>query len=143
MVGIYSFEGISTNVNATYNWWGTTDTQAINQTIHDNKNDFNLGTVEFVPFLTAPNPEAMPNPNAPIPTPPAPTSTQSPSASPKVSRSPSSSPSQAEANTTSSLSAELISDGIVTVVIVAVAVGAFLLGKRAERKSTRSADYQI
>jgi hypothetical protein len=49
---------LSNDINATYNWWGTTDTQAINQTIYDFKNDFNLGTVTFVPFLTEPNPEA-------------------------------------------------------------------------------------
>ena len=48
----------SNNVNATYNWWGTTDTQAINQTIFDFKNNFNLGTVNFVPFLNAPNLQA-------------------------------------------------------------------------------------
>jgi hypothetical protein len=46
------------NTNATYNWWGTTETQAINQSIHDYYDDFNLGTVEFVPFLTELNPEA-------------------------------------------------------------------------------------
>jgi hypothetical protein len=46
------------NINATYNWWGTTDTQAISQTIHDSTDDFTLGTVEFVPFLTELNPEA-------------------------------------------------------------------------------------
>ncbi len=49
---------VSTPVNATYNWWGTTDTQAINLTIHDFKYDLNLGTVSFVPFLTAQNPQA-------------------------------------------------------------------------------------
>jgi parallel beta-helix repeat protein len=45
------------DVNATYNWWGTTDTQIINQTIYDHKNNFDLGTVTFVPFLTSLNPE--------------------------------------------------------------------------------------
>lgn len=53
-------EGSSSNIDATYNWWGTTDTQAINMTIHDYKYDFDLGKVTFVPFLTEPNPEAMP-----------------------------------------------------------------------------------
>jgi hypothetical protein len=51
------------DINATYNWWGTTDASAINQTIYDFKNDFNLGVVSFVPFLTAPNPLA---PKAPL-----------------------------------------------------------------------------
>jgi len=54
------------NISATNNWWGTTDQQAINQTIYDFKNNFNLGTVNFVPFLTTPNSQAIPNPNAPI-----------------------------------------------------------------------------
>jgi parallel beta-helix repeat protein len=48
----------SSNINATYNWWGTTDTQAIKQTIYDFKNDFNSGNVTFVPFLTTPVTEA-------------------------------------------------------------------------------------
>ena len=64
--------GLAASVNATYNWWGTTDTQAINQTIYDNKNDFNLGTVTFVPFLSEPDSHApttsKDNP-APSPTP--------------------------------------------------------------------------
>jgi len=78
----------SSNINATYNWWGTTDQQAINQTIHDSKNDFNLGTVSFVPFLTAPIPDAPTSPTD-IPTKittststATPTQTENPSASP-------------------------------------------------------------
>ena len=55
----------SNNLDATNNWWGTTDPQAINQTIHDNKNDAKLGTVTFVPFLTEPNPEASPTAEIP------------------------------------------------------------------------------
>ena len=57
------------NINAANNWWGTTDISVINQTIYDHKDNFNLGTVTFTPILTASNPEAMPNPNAPTPTP--------------------------------------------------------------------------
>ena len=45
------------DVVATYNWWGTTEISAINQTIYDFNNDFNLGTVIFTPFLIEPNPE--------------------------------------------------------------------------------------
>jgi hypothetical protein len=56
---------VPTAVNATYNWWGTTDTQAINLTIYDYKYDFYLGKVNFVPFLTEPNPEAIPIPEFP------------------------------------------------------------------------------
>jgi hypothetical protein len=71
-------------VDATYNWWGTTETKAINQSIYDFKNDFNLGLVTFVPFLAEPNPQAMHDPNAPLPT-----SMASPSLTPTVTLSPS------------------------------------------------------
>lgn len=50
----------SNNTNAAHNWWGTTDAQAINQTIYDYKKDFYLGTVNFLPLLAEPNPEAPP-----------------------------------------------------------------------------------
>jgi hypothetical protein len=50
--------GPSNNMDIVNNWWGTTDTQAINQTISDFKNDFNQGKVNFVPFLAQPNPDA-------------------------------------------------------------------------------------
>jgi hypothetical protein len=73
---------IAENIDATNNWWGTTDTQAIEQSIHDFEDDFNLGKVTFVPFLTAPNPEApeIPTPTpSPIPSPePTPTPSQGP-----------------------------------------------------------------
>ena len=53
----YNLRSKSANdIIATNNWWGTTDSSAINQTIYDNKYDFNLGTVNFIPFLTEPNP---------------------------------------------------------------------------------------
>jgi parallel beta-helix repeat protein len=52
---IYLSSGTIGNVDAINNWWGTTDTQAINQSMYDSKNDFNVGTVNFVPFLTASN----------------------------------------------------------------------------------------
>jgi hypothetical protein len=56
------------NLNASYNWWGTADAQAINQTIHDFKNDFSSGSVNFVPYLNASNPQAPSS--APITYPP-------------------------------------------------------------------------
>ncbi len=43
------------DVDATYNWWGTTDAEAIEQSIYDSEDDFNLAKVSFEPFLTAPN----------------------------------------------------------------------------------------
>jgi parallel beta-helix repeat protein len=54
------------NINAANNYWGTTDQHIISQKIHDYKNDFNLGNVTFNPFLTTPNPQAMPNVDDPI-----------------------------------------------------------------------------
>ena len=94
--------GLSTSyaVDATYNWWGTTDISAINQTIYDSKNSASLGSVNFTPFLTESNPKApalesiyltpAPTPT-PIPTPipivtptPYPTPTYAPAPTPRV-----------------------------------------------------------
>ena len=50
----------SNTIDATNNWWGTTDTQAINLTIYDYNYNFDLGKVTFTPFLTEPNQEAIP-----------------------------------------------------------------------------------
>ncbi len=57
---------VATNLDATNNWWGTTDSYTINQTIYDFKNDFKLGNVTYTPLLTAPSSQA---PKSPIPTP--------------------------------------------------------------------------
>jgi len=42
------------DVDVTYNWWGTTDPQSISLKIFDSEDDSNLGTANFVPFLTEP-----------------------------------------------------------------------------------------
>jgi hypothetical protein len=77
------------SVDCTNNWWGSTDQQAITQSIYDFKNDFNLGTVNFVPFLTEANSQALPDPNAPLSTPTqTPTPTTSPTSPPTPSESP-------------------------------------------------------
>ena len=60
--------GVRSDLNATYNWWGSTDNASIDQTIYDSNSDFNLGTVNFQPFLTNANTLAVPDPNMPIPT---------------------------------------------------------------------------
>jgi hypothetical protein len=52
----YNVLGSNVPLTATNNWWGTSDSQAINQTIYDFKNDFNFGIVSFTPFLILPNP---------------------------------------------------------------------------------------
>ena len=51
-------ENTSGEVDATNNWWSTIDAQQINMSIYDGKYDFNLDNVNFVPFLTEPNPQA-------------------------------------------------------------------------------------
>jgi hypothetical protein len=55
------------DVNATYNWWGTVDAGKISQAIYDYQSDFTLGKVNFVPFLTEPNPQAAPDTYVPTP----------------------------------------------------------------------------
>jgi hypothetical protein len=75
----------SSNFDATYNWWGTTDASAISRTIVDYKNDYHLGNVTFIPFLDAPNPRAplISSFVEPSPSPsPSPTPEPSPSPSP-------------------------------------------------------------
>lgn len=57
------------NIDASNNWWGTTDRLAIDQKIYDYNDDLNLGKVTYTPFLTEANPQALPDPNAAIPTP--------------------------------------------------------------------------
>ncbi len=121
---IYNFKsGISNNIDVASNWWGTIDPQAINQTIYDSKNDFNIGTVNFITFLTASNPQAMPDPNAPIPT-PVPTSTPNQTSS--------STPTPTSVSSQNPISIYEILIAILVVLIVAfVAVMAVLVrGKR-------------
>jgi len=79
--GVTLSQGTSANVDAAYNWWGTTDTSTIDASIFDFKEDFNLGNVTYLPLLFSPNQQAMPDPNAPIPT-------QVPSAAPLPSNNP-------------------------------------------------------
>ncbi len=71
---IYNKDG---SVNAAYNWWGTTDTNAIEQSII---NEYTVSHVNFTPFLTLPNLQAPPIPaNIAYPTPSPSPSTASPS----------------------------------------------------------------
>ncbi|MGD6934272.1 MAG: NosD domain-containing protein [Candidatus Bathyarchaeia archaeon] len=70
-------EKTSAEIGASDNYWGTTDANAINQSIYDSKNDFTLGTVTFTPFLNEPNPDAPttpPDSYTPTETPAIPTS---------------------------------------------------------------------
>jgi hypothetical protein len=45
------------DLNATMNWWGTTNTTEIGAFIYDYYDDYNLSRVLFEPFLTSPIPE--------------------------------------------------------------------------------------
>lgn len=60
--GQYSIylDGTSSTIDATNNWWGTTDTQTIDTTIYDFKHDFYLGKVNIEPILTEQNPNTEP-----------------------------------------------------------------------------------
>jgi hypothetical protein len=49
---------LSGDINAANNWWGTTDTAAIDGLIHDFNDDFSVGKVNYTPILTAPDPQA-------------------------------------------------------------------------------------
>jgi parallel beta-helix repeat protein len=69
------------DVDAADNWWGTTDYYAVRESIFDFNDDFNLGNVTFVPFLTELEPTAPSIASAPEPT-PAPTPSSSPASSP-------------------------------------------------------------
>ncbi len=116
-------------VDATNDWWGTTDTQAINQTIYDFKDDFTLGTVNFVPFLTSENPEAMPNLNGSIPilTPsPSPT----PSISPTQTSTPSPSPTSSPIITPSSSIPEFPTLTILALTATATLLAAFFIKRK-------------
>ncbi len=84
-------DNTANNINVEYNWWGTTDTSVIDKSIYDFNDDFNFEKVNYTPFLTEPNPYAMPDPNALIPKPNE-SPPQSPSPSPSLSPSPNSSP---------------------------------------------------
>jgi hypothetical protein len=111
---------VSNNVSATNNWWGTTDKQTISQKIYDNKNDFNLGKVNFEPFLTAPNPEAPEASDVPTPTP-------TPTSTPSLSPSPTTSPEQ-EPSPTPSQEPMLTPEQFEVILGVAIAVAVFGAG---------------
>lgn len=57
--GINVYLTSSGNLDASNNWWGTTDTSAIIKSIYDFNNDFNLGNVTFTPPLSSPNTQAI------------------------------------------------------------------------------------
>jgi parallel beta-helix repeat protein len=65
MVADYS--GKSADIFIPNNWWGTTSTSAIDQSIYDFSDDFNLGKVSYSPILTSENTQAYPDSSVSIP----------------------------------------------------------------------------
>ena len=118
-----SLSGTASDINASYNWWGTTDTQAINQSIYDVKRDYNLGKVNFIPFLTEPNPQAMPDPNMPIPTP-----ITTPSPSPSPSQNSTTPPDQSSTQPTTPTGLNEIEIAILTALIIIIALLIVIVG---------------
>lgn len=69
------------NVDASNNWWGTTDETIISGTISDYSDHSNLGTLTFEPFLTQPAYAPTVPTSVVLPTvPPTPTATPTPTA---------------------------------------------------------------
>ncbi len=57
-LNVNSYCGMAIPMN--YNWWGTNDASAIQQSIHDHSADSALGVIDFTPFLSALNQAAYP-----------------------------------------------------------------------------------
>ena len=100
--------GAQVDISAANNWWGKTDTAEIDQKIYDSNDDFELGEVNYTPFLTEANSAAMPDPNAPTPT-------LAPTEAPSTSPTPSQEPIQTDP-----------AEAIVGVAITAIVLGAGL-----------------
>ncbi|MGB9960451.1 MAG: hypothetical protein ACPLKQ_08070 [Candidatus Bathyarchaeales archaeon] len=115
----------SKDINVTYNWWGTTETQSISQSIIDFEEDFNLGKVVYVPFLASPNAEAP----AATYIPPADSPTPPPSQEP---------PSNQESPQTGSVETNLALALILTVVCASLGVLIYFVKKRNSNKKYAS-----
>ena len=81
------------SVDVPNNWWGTADTAAIDQTIYDFKEDFSLGTVNYTPILSHPDPQA-PSANVQLPVPQTATPTPLPDNPPSSSAQPTVNPTE-------------------------------------------------
>ncbi len=133
----YSFKlnQFPSNVTISNNWWGTTDTVAIDQSIYDVNDDFNLGAVLFTPFLTVPNPEAPAIPSSiPTLTPTsAPAPTQAPASTPTTTELPSPSPTATSPSPQTGLSGTETAIIIALIVIASVQVVTLVLVLKKKR----------
>lgn len=100
------------DVNVPNNWWGTTDTEQINQKIYDQDWDFNLGEVDFNPILTSPVTQTTPIPEAT----PTPTPTTTPTGTPTPTFTPYHEPQQTE-------QLETIAGAIIIVTVLSAGIG--------------------
>jgi hypothetical protein len=127
------------NITAVYNWWGTTDASAINQTIWDHKNDtIHLGTLNFIPYLNEPNPSAPsiptsitipPPPTLPTPTPdvtPTPLTTPTPSVTPTPT-SPTPTPAPTETPQESPGQSDITDISSIAVIVVAILLALIII----------------
>jgi hypothetical protein len=139
------------DVNVTYNWWGTADSQTISQTIYDYNKDFNLGKVNFSPFLTASNPQAMPTTNPPVLDTTTPTATpteipvQTPSSTPTPTPSTSHNPTTAP-QTPAGTGTQVIAQDwpyIVIIVLVAVIVVMAAVVFRGRKRSIQNTNVSV
>jgi len=130
---------VSNNINAVSNWWGTTSTQIIGQTIYDSKFNASLGQVSFVPFLNQPNVQAPPA-SSPTPTPTlSPTPTTASFTYPTSSSTPST-PTATSASPTSSSSSQSSTNKVpefpseIAAFIIFLAVSATILANLRKKK---------
>jgi hypothetical protein len=105
--------GSSSNFDATYNWWGTTDSSATSETIVDYKNNYNLGNVTFIPFLNELNPQA-PLISSFVEPSPSPSPSQSPTSTPSPTATPTPTPTQEP----SPFPTTLVISSVVTVTVI-------------------------
>jgi parallel beta-helix repeat protein len=92
----------ASQINATLNWWGTTNSTIIEQRIWDSRDYYGLGTVAYIPFLDGPfKIFAVPISDLTPTSIPGPTPTQTPTFSPS---SPTPTPTQTPTSTSSLIS---------------------------------------
>ncbi|UCE74581.1 MAG: hypothetical protein JSV56_02465, partial [Methanomassiliicoccales archaeon] len=58
-----AYNGRESDIDVSNNWWGTTDSEIIDEQINDYYDDFNKGKINYKPYLSEPDPDA-PDPSA-------------------------------------------------------------------------------